>query len=137
MSASLNRVYLLGRLASEPDLRHSASGTSLCRFRLAVDDSYRTRSGDTVEKAVFVDVAAWGSQAETSHRYLSKGSQVLVEGRLATEEWTDRDGHRRSQLRVNATSIQFIGAKTPEFDPASAPPAASPARDGGRDIPFN
>ena len=132
MSATLNRVYLLGRLVDDPDLRHSAGGTSLCRFRLAVDDSYRSRTGEMVERAVFVDVAAWGPQAETSHRYLSKGSPALVEGRLATDEWTDRDGRRRSQLRVNATSVQFVGPKPAE----AAPAPAAPARDPGRDIPF-
>ena len=125
MSATLNRVYLGGRLTDDPDLRHSANGSSLCRFRLAVDDSYRSRTGETVEKAVFVDVAAWGAQAETSHRYLSKGSPVLVEGRLAADEWTDRDGRRRSQLRVNATSVQFIGAKAPESAPEA--PCVSPS----------
>lgn len=137
MSATLNRVYLLGRLVDDPELRHSGSGTSLCRFRLAIDDSFRSRSGETVEKAVFVDVAAWGAQAETSHRYLFKGNQVLVEGRLSTDEWTDREGHRRSQLRVTATSIQFIGARTPEAAPAPVGQSGSAATPQDRDIPFN
>lgn len=135
MSASLNRVYLLGRLVDDPELRHSGGGTSLCRFRLAVDDSYKSRTGETVERAVFVDVAAWGAQAENSHRYLSKGSPALVEGRLAADEWTDRDGRRRSQLKVNATSVQFVGPKPAEEAAAPARRAAVP--DAGRDIPFN
>ena len=133
MSAQLNRVFLVGRLVDEPDLRHSGNGASLCRFRIAVDDSYKSRTGETVERALFVDVVAWGAQAEASHRYLGKGSPVLVEGRLSSDEWTDRDGRRRSQLRVAASSVQFIGQKAPE---AGAPAPAPRHEPPQRDIPF-
>ena len=135
MSATLNRVYLIGRLANEPELRHSANNSSLCRFRMAVDDSFTSRSGQKVEHVLFVDVSVWGPQAESSHRYLDKGRQVLVEGRLAADEWTDREGRRHSQLRVNATSVQFLGPKPAEAGapaPADPPPAPPP-----RDIPFS
>ena len=106
--ASLNKVYLLGNLTKEPDLRGLPSGQSVCEMRLAVSRRY-VSNGQEQEETCFVDVSVWGKAANNCRQYLSKGSQVLVEGRLQLDTWEDRNGGgQRSKLRVVAENIQFL-----------------------------
>ena len=104
---SLNKCFLIGNLARDPELRKLArSGTSVCDMTIAVN----RKSGDREETA-FVDVAIWGKVADNCSRYLSKGSQVLVEGYLKQESWEDREtGAKRSKLKVVAESVQFLSS---------------------------
>ena len=84
--AAFNRIFLMGTLVRDPELRAGGNGESRTEFRLAVDESRRSRSGELIKKTLFIDVLVWGAQAESSHRYLTQGSHVLVEGRLTAEE---------------------------------------------------
>lgn len=109
--ASLNKVFLIGNLTRDPELRQLPSGTAVCNFRLAVNRRYKTGQGEDREETCFLDIESWGRQAETCSRYLSKGRAVLVEGRLQQDEWTDANtGETRRRLLVRALQVQFLGA---------------------------
>ncbi|AKJ64433.1 single-stranded DNA-binding protein [Kiritimatiella glycovorans] len=107
--ADMNRVFLAGNLTRDPEVRYTPSGTAVSDLGLAVNEQYRTRSGETEERTVFVDITVWGRQAETSGEYLSKGSPVLIEGRLQLDQWENRQGEKRSKLKVRADRVQFLG----------------------------
>lgn len=111
--ASFNKVMLIGNLTKDPDLRTIPSGINVADLRLAINESYTDKSGQKVEKACFVDVVVWDKQADLCKTYLSKGSPVLVEGKLQMEEWTTKEGEKRSKLRVRAERCQFLGSKRP------------------------
>ncbi|MCF6228981.1 MAG: single-stranded DNA-binding protein [Planctomycetes bacterium] len=105
---TLNKVFLVGNLARDPDLRHTPSGTAVTEFRLAVSDSYTSSSGEKRDRTCFIDVVSWRRLAESCADYLKKGSPVFVEGRLEQDTWTTKEGQRRSRIRIVAYSVQFI-----------------------------
>lgn len=120
--ASFNRVILIGNLCREPEFKRTQSGLSVCELRLAVNEVFRNRAtNERVERTCYVDVNAWNQQADFCQQYLSKGSSILVEGRLSYDEWRTPQGETRSRLRVQADRIQSIGAPRT---------AAAPAQDG-------
>ena len=144
--ASMNRVFLMGNLTRDPEVRYLTSGQAVAEMRLAVSHKYKTQSGEEKEDTCYVDVNAWGRTAETCGQYLSKGSPLLVEGRLKYDEW-EKDGKKNSRLRVVADRVQFIGAprrnaevsdgpgdETPAARPARTPPPAAD-RDGAGSAP--
>jgi single-strand DNA-binding protein len=106
---SLNRVYLMGNLTREVEMRSTPSGMAVADLGVAVNERYRNKEGQEVEKTCFADVVVWGRQAETCERYLAKGSGVLVEGRLQLDRWSTEAGEKRSRLRVRADRVQFVG----------------------------
>ncbi|GIK52630.1 MAG: single-stranded DNA-binding protein [Planctomycetaceae bacterium] len=105
---TLNKVFLVGNLARDPDLRHTPSGTPVTEFRLAVSDSYTTSTGEKHDRTCFIDVVSWRKLAESCAEYLKKGSPVFVEGRLEQDTWETADKQKRSRIRVVAYSVQFI-----------------------------
>ncbi len=107
--ASYNRVILVGNLTREIELRYTPGGTAVMDNALAVNDRRKTASGEWVEEATFVDVTFWGRTAEVASEYLSKGSPVLVEGRLKLDQW-ETDGQKRSKLRVICERMQMLGS---------------------------
>ena len=159
--ANLNKVLLIGRLTRDPETRTTPSGATVVALGLAVNRTYSRRdSGEKVEETCFVDVEAWGRTGETIARYMKKGRQIFIEGRLKFDSW-ERDGQRRSKLSVTAESFQFIdgqgggqgsggggggghqqdrapqgGGGSSSYQPAPAP--AGPPNDypGDDDIPF-
>ncbi len=109
--ANLNKVLLIGRLTRDPESRTTSTGQTVVSFGLAVNRSYTRRdSGERVEETAFVDVEAWGRTGETIHRYMKKGRQIFIEGRLRFDSW-ERDGQRRSKLSVVAENFQFIDSQ--------------------------
>ena len=125
--SGFNQVTLIGNLVKDPDLRRTGNGTPVCLFRLAVDDVRRSRDGATVTETLFLDAICFGATAEAAHAALYKGSRVFVQGRLRQNDWTDRDGQRREQLRVEAQRIEFLDAAPPKPEPSSPPPSFSAA----------
>lgn len=110
--ASLNKVFLLGNLTRDPDLRGLPSGQNVCELRLAVGRRYQNSSGQEVDDTCFVDVVVWGRSAANCKQFLTKGSPVMVEGRLQLDQWEDRNGGgTRSRLRVVAEQVQFMGRR--------------------------
>jgi len=118
--ASYNRVILMGNLTRDPQLRYLPSGMAVCEFGLAASRRFRDKDGNQKEDVCFVDISAWGRQAETINQYMTKGKPILIEGRLKFDQWTGQDGQKRSRLTVVAENFQFIG-----------PRGESPAGPGG------
>lgn len=107
--ASLNKVILIGNVGNDPEVRYFDGGGVVARFSVATNERYTNRSGETVEQTEWFRVEAWNDQAKTIEKYLRKGSQIYVEGRLRTETFTDKEGKERFSLGVRATSFQFLG----------------------------
>lgn len=117
----LNRVILMGRLARDPDLRHTQSGTAVASFRLAVDRDFKDKA--TGEKATdWIDVVAWRATAEFVSRYFTKGRLAVVEGRLQMHDWTDKDGNKRTSAQVVADNVYFGSGKRDGADSAPQTP---------------
>lgn len=108
MPASLNRVFLIGNLTRDPELRYIPSGTAVASFTIAVNRFYTSNTGERKEETSFVRVVVWGRRAEVCGEYLSKGSPVFVEGRLRSRSWETPDGQKRATLEVIANSVQFL-----------------------------
>ena len=104
----LNKVFLMGNLTRDPELRYTPSGTAVVGFGVAVNRRYTTKEGDRKEEADFFEVEVWDKQAENCNEYLSKGRGILVEGRLRQDRWEDESGNRRSKLKIVASSVQFL-----------------------------
>ena len=119
--ASLNKVFLLGNLTRDPDLRGLPSGQSVCELGIAVSRRYINNNGQEAEDTCFVDVVVWGKPANNCKQYLTKGSQVMVEGRLQLDRWEDRNGGgQRSKLRVVAEQVQFLSRRQQGDNPYTA-----------------
>lgn len=114
--ASLNKVLLLGNLTRDPELRYSGNGTAIATFGLAVN----MKSGEK-EETLFIDITAFGRQAETTSEYLKKGSAALIEGRLQLQSWESQDGQKRSKHNIIAERIQFMGGRTDERNESERP----------------
>lgn len=107
---SLNRVTIAGRLTKNLELRHTQSGTAVASFTLAVDGDFKDKQ--TGERPTYwIDCVAWASTAEFMERYLGKGRMVIVDGRLQTRTWTDKDGNKRKSVEVVADSVYFGDSK--------------------------
>jgi single-strand DNA-binding protein len=109
--ASFNKVVLLGNVTRDPELRYIASGTAVTDIGLAVNDRRKTASGEWVEETTFVDVTLWGRTAEVAGEYVTKGSPLLIEGRLKLDTW-EKDGKKNSKLRVVCERMQLLGGKS-------------------------
>lgn len=107
--ASFNRVILVGNLTRDPELRYIPSGTAVTSIGLAVNDRVK-KNDQWVDEATFVDVTLWGRTAEIANEYLSKGSSVLIEGRLKYDAW-EKDGQKFSKLKVIGERMQMLGGR--------------------------
>ena len=115
--ASLNKVFLMGNVTRDPEIRYTPGGAALCALGLAVNRKYTTSKGEERDETCFVDIDVWGKQAESCHNYVKKGAPVFVEGRLRYDQWDDREtGRKRSRLLVTAERVQFLGAPTRSAD---------------------
>lgn len=110
--ANLNRVFLIGNLVRDPELRYVPNGDAVANLRVAVNRVYMTREGERREETCFVTVVVWRKQAEVCGEYLSKGSPVFVEGRLQNRSWETGEGEKRSVLEIVASRVQFLGRKS-------------------------
>lgn len=107
MAGSLNRVFLIGRLGRDPELRYSPSGQPVASFSLATDESYKNKDGEKVEVTEWHNVTVWGKPAEFAGNFLSKGRLVYVEGKLKTEKYT-KDGVEKYATKVIAHTVQGL-----------------------------
>jgi len=106
----INRVFLIGNLTREPELRYTPNDTAVASFGLAMNRSYQDQSGEWQEETDFVDITVWSRQAENASQYLDKGSRVFLEGRLDHQTWETDEGDRRSKLEVTAQQLIFLDA---------------------------
>ena len=109
--ANLNKVFLIGNLTRDPELRYIPSGAAVADIGIAVNRSFTKKNGEKSEETLFVKVVVWGKQAESSAKYLSKGRPVFIEGRLQSRSWEDKDGQKRSTMEVVAERVQFLGTQ--------------------------
>ena len=108
----LNRVLLIGNLTRDPVTRATSGGMSICELGLALNRRYRTAAGEERDEVCYVDIDAFGKQAEQCSRYLRKGALVFVEGRLRLDQWEDRaTNQKRSRLKVTAERVQFMDSR--------------------------
>jgi single-strand DNA-binding protein len=121
MAASLNKVFLMGNLTRDPELRYVPSGTAVANFTVAVNRPYKDTAGERKEEVSFIKVVVWGKMAEICGEYLSKGRPVMVEGRLKSRSWEDQSGQKRSAMDVVAMNVQFLGSKGDRRQASAAP----------------
>ncbi|MBD3183566.1 single-stranded DNA-binding protein [Candidatus Poribacteria bacterium] len=131
---SLNRVFLMGNLTRDPEIRYIPSGTAVTTFGLAVNRIYTTQDGERNEDVCFVDIVTWAKTAENCANYLSKGRPVFIEGRLQYRSWETEDGQKRSKLEVVANRVQFLGGRRTDDGPSVGVMDDTEAADD--DIPF-
>ncbi|MFH0888962.1 MAG: single-stranded DNA-binding protein [Planctomycetota bacterium] len=117
--ASFNKVLLMGNLTRDPELSYTTQGTAVCKFGLAVNNSYVTSTGERKEDPLFIDIVVWKKQAESCATFLKKGRPVFIEGRLQLDNWQTASGEKRSKIKVVANRVQFIGAKPKSGDEVS------------------
>jgi single-strand DNA-binding protein len=134
--SNVNRVFLLGNLTRNPELRQTSSGMSVSDLGIAVSETYRNKAGETVETKCFADVVVWGKQAEACRQYLAKGAPVMVEGRLQLDQWETDAGEKRSRLRVKADRVQFLGRLRGSGEPGAAGGPESVPLETADAIPF-
>lgn len=119
--ANMNRVFLIGNIVTDPELKRLSSGVAVCDLRLAVSDNYKNKEGELVESTCFVDVIVWDKQAENCEKYLSKGSPIMVDGKLKLDTWETDEGQKRSKIRVRAFRVQFLGRPKDRGDSEQKP----------------
>jgi single-strand DNA-binding protein len=150
---SFNKIIVVGNLGRDPELRYTPQGTAVCSFTMATNERRKGQAGEPQDVTTWFRVTVWGKQAETVSKYLTKGRNVYVEGRLHVGEWSDKEGKQRYTLEVNATDVRFIdggqgveGIPVRQAAQAAAQPsgrlaagARPPAHDAGLEddeIPF-
>ena len=129
--ADLNKVFLLGNLTRDPEMRYMPSGSPVCSFGLACNRRYTGQ-----EETLFVDIDGFGKTAELCSQYLSKGRQVLIEGRLKFRRWEAQDGQKRSKINVVAERVTFLGGRGGESKPAPDKPAPDKSAPGEEEPSF-
>jgi single-strand DNA-binding protein len=135
--ADLNKVFLMGRLTFDPELRRTPSGSAVTELRMATTRSWLGRDNERREETLFIDVTVWDRQAETCCQFLRKGSSVHVEGSLRMDTWEDKNtGEKRSKVKVQAERVQFLDARRSDGSGGSGGMGADdemgpPARDAG------
>ena len=122
---NLNKVFLVGNLTADPELKNLTSGQAVCSFRLATNRVWTDReSGEKKQKAEFHNIVAWRKLAEICSQYLKKGSKIYVEGRLQTNEWTGQDGAKKYRTEIVADNMIMLDSKGGNFQPNQ--PSATP-----------
>jgi len=128
MALMLNSVQLAGNLTRDPQVRFLDNDKAVADFGLAINRKFKTTNGEMKEETTFIDIETWGRQAELVGQYLTKGRNCLVEGSLKLDQWEDKDGNKRSKIKLVAQRVHFIGGKDERGSSApsseSTPPTA-------------
>ncbi|MBW8010044.1 MAG: single-stranded DNA-binding protein [Chloroflexi bacterium] len=111
MARGLNKVMLIGNLGRDPEMRYTPSGRPVTTFSLATNRTWKTTDGERRNETEWFNIVAWGSLAEICNKYLNKGRQVYVEGRLQTRRWEDDDGNKHQNIEVVAKEMVMLGDK--------------------------
>ena len=141
--ANLNKVFLMGNLTRDPQLRYTPNQQPICEFGIAINRKWKAGDGQMKEEVCFVNCTAWGRTGEAISKYMTKGRPIFVEGRLNFQSWDGPDGKKRSKLDVTVENFQFLdsrkdGGPGPAAGPggsgggAARPPAPGPADDAKR-----
>src|SRR5688500_12829744 len=133
MAGGVNKVILVGNLGADPDMRYTPSGQGVCELRVATSESWNDKNGQRQERTEWHRVVVWGKRAEVCSKYLAKGRQVYVEGRIQTRNYDDKDGDKRDITEVIANDVQFRGGGG--RDGAAGAAGGGPRRSGGDEPP--
>lgn len=153
---SVNKAILVGYVGNDPEVRYLDSGTPVANFSIATSENYTNRAGEKVSQTEWHNVVLWRSLAEVAEKYVKKGTQVYIEGRIRTRSWDDRDGNKRYTTEIVADNMQLMGKRsdgggeapttqntTPENNAAPENKAApeptgnsTPESEGADDLPF-
>ncbi len=128
--ANFNKVILMGNLTRDVEVRYTQGGTAVAKLGMAVNRKYTT-NGETKENTCFVDLTAFGRQAEVLNQYIGKGSPLFVEGRLEYSTWESQDGGKRSKLEVIIENFQFVGGRSGESREGGSGGGGGRAASGG------
>lgn len=126
--ANLNKVFLMGNLTKDPELRYTPQGSAVANLRMAINRKYKNKNQELKEEVCFITAVVWSKQAEACNQYLRKGSPVFVEGMLQSRSWEDASGQKRSVIEVRAERVQFLGSAPSQAHPEHSQdqqPAAS------------
>lgn len=155
--AGVNKVIILGRLGSDPEVRTLPSGGKVVNFSIATSENYTNRNGEKVEQTEWHRIELWENLANIAEQYLKKGDMAYVEGKIRTEKWTDQNGQERYTQKIRGNSMQLIGGRgnnavednesassygsgntgyAPKPAPVPTPPPIEMAGNGGDDLPF-
>lgn len=143
----LNKIFVMGRLTHDPELRRTGSGTPVCSFSIACDRDFKSQSGE--KETDFFDVVAWRTTGEFVSKYFTKGRMVVVEGRLQIREWQDKEGNKRRSAEINADNVYFGDSRPAQVEGSSGPGEADAFKDfpplddfspikgsSGKELPF-
>lgn len=146
MSRGINKLIAIGNLGKDPETRYLPSGAAVTNFSIAVSESWKDKqTGEQKERTEWINVEVWGNSAEACQKYLTKGSQCYVEGKLQTDKWQDKNGQDRWTTKVRADTVQFLGSKGDRQQDNRPPPGGANDRDSNKqpgpddfddDIPF-
>lgn len=146
MPEGLNKCMFIGYLGADPEIRYTQNNLAVCRFRIGVTESYQSRGSERQERTEWVQIVVWAKMAEVVGKFLSKGRQVYVEGRLQTRSWEDREGKKRWTTEVVASKVLFLGpagrSERPSSDSGASDavpqgmPEGEPFPADDDDIPF-
>ena len=137
MAGSMNKVFLMGNLTRDPQVKYTGNGSAVAEIGLAVNRSWFDKANNSrKEETTFVDVTLWGRDAEVAGEYLMKGRQVLIEGRLQLDQWDDKQtGEKRSKLRAVCESLTLIGGDRKQSESRGEPEPATVGGEGD-EVPF-
>ncbi len=119
--SSLNKIMLIGHLGKDPEIRSTPDGSPVATFSLATSENWTDKNGSRQEHTEWHNIVAWNRLAELSRRFLSKGRQVYIEGRIRSREWTDREGNKRRTTEVIALQMVLLGSRPQNIEAGSQP----------------
>lgn len=151
---SVNKAILVGFVGNDPEVKYLDSGTPMAKFSLATSENYTNRSGEKVSQTEWHNIVLWRALAEVTEKYVKKGSQIYIEGRIRTRSWEDKDGNKRYTTEINADTMQLLGKRgdgggsvqgqsqsqgentQQKSVPAADQNTSAPDVDGADDLPF-
>ncbi|PWJ60305.1 single-strand DNA-binding protein [Dyadobacter jejuensis] len=128
MAGSVNKVILIGNLGADPEVRYLESGSAVAKFNIATTESYTNKSGERVENTEWHRIELWEGLAKVAEKYLKKGNQVYIEGRIRTDNWTDKEGQQRYGTTIRANSMTLLGGPSGGSSEGGAPRQAQAPR---------
>ena len=131
---SKNFVILIGRLGKDPELKTTASGQAVCTFSLATSEKFKDKSGSRQEKTAWHNIVVWSKSAEFASKYLCKGTEVCIDGRIEYREWTDKEGNKRNTTDIVCNNITLLGSKKDNVQSVTAEQSNKSYAD--EDLPF-